>query len=71
VVHDLQSNTDHAILIVTIDGQDFVLDNLTTTVDPLASVTRYRAYYAINDTGWWAYFDPARRFATTQVAAAQ
>ncbi|MDE2165092.1 MAG: transglutaminase-like cysteine peptidase [Alphaproteobacteria bacterium] len=71
VVHDLQSNEDHAILIVTINGQDFVLDNLTESVDPLTSVTRYRAYYAINDTGWWAYFDPARRFATTQVAAAQ
>ncbi|MGH7014982.1 MAG: transglutaminase-like cysteine peptidase [Stellaceae bacterium] len=69
VVHDLQSNEDHAILIVTINGQDFVLDNQTTTVDPLQDVTRYSAYYAINDTGWWAYFDPSRRFVGTQVAA--
>ncbi|MDE2228431.1 MAG: transglutaminase-like cysteine peptidase [Alphaproteobacteria bacterium] len=71
VVHDLQRNLDHAILIVSIDGHDFVLDNQTATVDPLESVTRYRAYYAINDSGWWAYFDPAVRFAGTQVAAAQ
>jgi len=71
VVHDRQSNADHAILIVTVDGHDFVLDNQTTTVDPLESVTRYRAYYAINDSGWWAYFDPSVRFAGTQVATAQ
>ncbi|MGH7015150.1 MAG: transglutaminase-like cysteine peptidase [Stellaceae bacterium] len=69
VVHDRQSNQGHAILIVTVDGRDFVLDSLTTTVDPLARVTRYRAYYAINDTGWWAYFDPAVHFAGTQIAA--
>ncbi len=71
VVHDTQSNQDHAILLVTVDGHDFVLDNQTTTVDPLESVTRYRAYYAINDSGWWAYFDPSVRFGGTQVAAAR
>ena len=71
VVHDRQSHADHAVLIVTINGQDFVLDNQTTTVDPLQDVTRYRAYYAINDSGWWAYFDPTRQFGATQVAAAR
>ena len=71
VVHDRQSHADHAVLIVTINGEDFVLDNQTTTVDPLQNVTRYRAYYAINDTGWWAYFDLTRTLAGTQVAAVQ
>src|SRR5690348_9048809 len=71
VVHDRQTGQDHAILIVTVDGRDLVLDNMTTTVDPIENVTRYRAYYAINNSGWWAYFDPATRFAGTQIAAVQ
>lgn len=71
VVHDRQTGQDHAILIVTVDGRDLVLDNMTTTVAAIESVTRYRAYYAINDSGWWAYFDPAARFAGTQIAAVQ
>lgn len=71
VVHDRQTNQDHAILIVTVDGRDLVLDNMTTTVDPIENVTRYRTYYAINNSGWWAYFDPATRFAGTQIAPAQ
>lgn len=71
VVHDRQTSQDHAILIVTVDGRDLVLDNMTTTIDPIENVIRYRAYYAINNSGWWAYFDPATRFAGTQIAAAQ
>ena len=71
VVHDRQTGQDHAILIVAVDGRDLVLDNMTTTVDPVENVTRYRAYYAINNSGWWAYFDPATRFAGTQIAVAQ
>jgi len=71
VVHDRQTNQDHAILIVTVDGHDLVLDNMTPAVDPLESVTRYRAYYAINNSGWWAYFDSTTRFAGTQIAAVQ
>lgn len=71
VVHDRQTGQDHAILIVTVDGRDLVLDNMTTTVDPIENVTRYRAYYAINNSGWWAYFDPTTRFAGTQIAAVQ
>lgn len=71
VVHDRQTGQDHAILIVTVDGRDLVLDNMTTTVDLIENVTRYRAYYTINNSGWWAYFDPAARFAGTQIAAVQ
>lgn len=71
VVHDRETSQDHAILIVTVDGHDLVLDNMTTTVDPIENVTRYRAYYAINNSGWWAYFDPATRFSGTQIAAVQ
>ena len=52
-------------------GRGLVLDNMTMTVEPIENVIRYRAYYAINNSGWWAYFDPATRFAGTQLAAVQ
>ncbi|MGH6675124.1 MAG: transglutaminase-like cysteine peptidase [Xanthobacteraceae bacterium] len=71
IVHDRRTSQDHAILIVTVDSRDLVLDNMTTTVDPIENVRRYRAYYAINNSGWWAYFDPTTRFAGTQIAAVQ
>lgn len=71
VVHDRQTGQDHAILIVTVDDRDLVLDNMTATANPIENVTRYRAYYAINNSGWWAYFDPTTHFAGTQIAAAQ
>jgi len=68
VVRDLQRRLDHAILIVAIEGQDYVLDNLNTTVEPLSDVRHYRAYYAINNTGWWAYLNPSVQIARTQIA---
>lgn len=57
VVRDLERQLDHAILVVTVDGKDVVLDNQRPDIRPLADVSRYRAYYAINDQGWWVYFD--------------
>jgi hypothetical protein len=43
----------------------------TPGIEALRRFTRYRAYYAINDTGWWAYFDPKTHVAGAQVAAMQ
>jgi predicted transglutaminase-like cysteine proteinase len=65
VVRDIQRSLDHAILIVAVNGQDYVLDNQDTRLETLADVHRYRAYYALNNTGWWAY---SVRVASTQVA---
>ena len=55
VVRDVSRQLDHAVLVVTIDGTDWLLDSLEDQVVPLARATQYRAYYAINETGWWLY----------------
>jgi predicted transglutaminase-like cysteine proteinase len=55
VVRDVPRQLDHAVLVVTLDGTDWLLDSLDDRVMPLASATQYRAYYAINETGWWLY----------------
>lgn len=68
VVRDLLRNQDHAVLSVAAGGHDLILDNQAPTVDLLKDVTHYRAYYAINDTGWWAYFDPTVHAAGPPVA---
>ena len=65
VVRDIQRSLDHAILIVAVNGQDYVLDNQNTKVESLSDEHRYRAYYAINNTGWWAY---SVRIASAQIA---
>jgi len=63
VVHDSVSGLDHAITLVTVDGNDLVLDNQTTDVLPAARVARYTPYYAENDTGIQVYARPADRMA--------
>jgi predicted transglutaminase-like cysteine proteinase len=65
VVRDLQRSLDHAILVVAINGQDYVLDNQSAAMEPLSDVHNYRAYYAINNTGWWGY---SVRVASVQLA---
>jgi len=71
VVRDLQRDLDHAILLVNVEGQQVVLDNQDASVEPLDSVHRYRAYYSISKTGWWAYIDRSPRLSGTQMADAQ
>ncbi|HVA14146.1 MAG TPA: transglutaminase-like cysteine peptidase [Stellaceae bacterium] len=55
VVRDVARQIDHAVLVVYLDGTAWLLDSIDDTVAPLASATRYRPYYAINETGWWLY----------------
>ena len=55
IVHDLQKNIPHAILIVyTDDGVKF-LDNQYKSVKDADGFTRYRPIYSINRTGWWRH----------------
>lgn len=55
VVRDVARQVDHAVLVVNLDGTAWLLDSVDDRVVPLASATQYRAYYAINETGWWYY----------------
>jgi predicted transglutaminase-like cysteine proteinase len=55
VVHDKDRNFDHAVLMVTVDGESYLLDSLSRDILPAGQVTHYRPYYAINQSGWWFY----------------
>ena len=55
VVRDVDRNLDHAVLVAYIDNQAGLLDSLNDNVVPLATASAYRAYYAINESGWWLY----------------
>lgn len=63
VVHDSVSHLDHAITLVSVDGEDLVLDNQVDVVLPAASVSRYTPYYSLNDSGIQVFARPADRMA--------
>ena len=55
IVHDIERGLDHAVLVVYVEGEAFVLDNLFTHVVRASSIHHYRPYYSINETGWWLH----------------
>lgn len=55
VVRDVIHRVDHAVLVVDLDGTAWLLDSVSDNVVPLANAMQYRAYYAIDETGWWLY----------------
>lgn len=55
VVRDIVRRVDHAVLAVDLDGTAWLLDSVSDRVVPLANAKQYRAYYAIDETGWWLY----------------
>lgn len=67
VVKDTVRDIAHAVLAVYLDGEVYILDNLTPTVRRQDSVTRYVPYYSINETTRWAHVSPLNRL-VSQVA---
>jgi len=55
VVQDLNLNVAHAVLVVYIDGEGFVLDNQIEQVIAQSKVHHYRPYYTINENAWWLH----------------
>lgn len=55
VLRDVRRQVDHAVLVVTVAGQSLMLDNLAPRVVSAAANPNYRAYYSINETGWWLH----------------
>jgi predicted transglutaminase-like cysteine proteinase len=53
VVRDTVKSADHAVAIVTVDGEALVLDNQNTAIVSASPQARYRLYYSINRIGWW------------------
>ena len=55
VVRDKEQNNNHAITIASVADEALVLDNQNEKAEPVDQVNRYTPYYALNNSGWWAY----------------
>ncbi len=55
VLRDIRRQVDHAVLVVTVAGRSLMLDNLAPRVVSAAANSDYRAYYSINEAGWWLH----------------
>jgi len=58
IVHDLQKDIPHAVLIVYTDNGALVLDNQSDTAEKASRVTRYRPIFTINRNAWWLHTKP-------------
>lgn len=67
IVHDLQKDIPHAILIVYTDNGAMILDNQASEARMASDINRYRPIFSINRTAWWLHSAPKH----TVVASAQ
>lgn len=58
ILRDLNLQIAHAILVVELNGTEYVLDNQIRDVVPASVIHHYRPIYAVNETHWWL-FSPA------------
>jgi predicted transglutaminase-like cysteine proteinase len=64
VLRDTELGLDHAVTVVYVDGEAFLLDNQISAVVPVNSVHHYQPYYSINEAGWWLHVGPNARYAS-------
>jgi len=55
VLKDMRRDLGHAVLIVSLKGDNFVLDNVTNEIRLDQSITWYQPLYAVNTAGSWIY----------------
>ncbi len=67
IVHDIQKNVPHAILVVYADEGAMVLDNQSDETRYANEIRRYRPIFSINRNGWWLHTKPR----DTVIASAQ
>ena len=54
-VKDLNLKVGHAILVVFLGGQTYLLDNQVKKVVETKKVRHYKALYSINEDAWWRH----------------
>ncbi len=69
-VKDLDRGTGHAVLIVSDDGNSWLLDNQIKQVVKTGTVRRYEPVYSINENAWWRHrvVAPSRTTSVNTVA---
>lgn len=55
IVVDQNLASEHAVLVVYVDGQTLLLDNQTSRVAHTNRVDHYLAVYSINEENWWRH----------------
>jgi len=55
VLRDLNLKLAHAILVVDLNGQKYVLDNQIATTVPASLIRHYQPIYSVNETHWWLH----------------
>jgi len=67
VLRDDRQGADHAVVVAYVDGQTLLLDNQLREVVPTESISYYRPYYSINESGWWLHTPNPLSIATIAV----
>lgn len=55
VLRDLNLRLAHAVLVVTLNGKNYVLDNQISTVVRDDMIRHYQPIYSVNETHWWLH----------------
>ncbi|SMF63088.1 transglutaminase-like cysteine proteinase BTLCP [Tistlia consotensis] len=55
VVNDLNLRVQHAILVVSLGGEAYVLDNQSPSVMRADRIRHYRPVYSVNEEAWWLH----------------
>ena len=55
VLRDTIRNLAHAVLVVYLDGEAYVLDNLSNVVQPHTRLRNYTPQYSVNENGRWTH----------------
>jgi predicted transglutaminase-like cysteine proteinase len=55
VVEDLNLNVGHAILVVYLGGEGYILDNQIRRVVERSTIRHYKPYYSMNEDSWWLH----------------
>ncbi|MHA1538536.1 MAG: transglutaminase-like cysteine peptidase [Alphaproteobacteria bacterium] len=55
VLQDMNLNIAHAVLVVELNGTNYVLDNQISSLATGGQVRHYRPIYSINENAWWLH----------------
>jgi len=58
MVYDIYSGTDHALLLINYNNEDYVLDNRENRTTPAYYTERYKPHYIFNEAKFWTYDSP-------------
>lgn len=64
IVKELRRGLAHAVLAAYVDGEVFILDNLSKEVRNQADVTEYAPYYSVNEQARWAHAEAPAKVAS-------